>query len=931
MGNLLQAVQAKLNELDRIKNSPAPPPQSDPHQVMADLKKRVNADRLKEEVGSLLINGLRRLPKEKQDEFYERCIQQDRRRRFTKQVYERRLDPNTTDGKNQKTWLINSVSFGQDWQKTVETLEEMLGPEESERIIAAIPGLKTPDDPDFKREDKLVHPHAAELEALKKTLPADAAEDIRLLDEVNEDLAVVPNNILEYFDSLDRDRPPADGLQSRMNGFHYDAQNEFIDGVDGGRFKQKFPTIASKKAKSGFFYGMANVSASESGLSDQDIEDIKALKINVPQGLKEDLISITDRMDKLGVENFQVPGTSTEAVAGGEPGEQRFRSEQGLKNYAYWPLAKARQRLVQAVQEKDLDRIRDAHEAYRNTKKEMDGMLQTVRRHPTGICSGNINSTRPETQENPVPLEHLEDFVGHSQVNGVFCLYALSKNLKTSVAEILEDPSPALSRNVKEHIQKHGLHTQKTAGAKLLMGLSSSASGANFAGQWSDTGMLCNRAFESVASLAEDPKDRARILGTASLAIGAASYELSKYAEKWQSLSEMSAEKQTVLYQYALLLPEEEFDPIALANDFARNDWKKRLDPGKLIDRLKKEGGLDVAGLAERVETIAQEADDANDAMNNTKYDEDSLRFAAFDLFKTIREKTGPDDPQSEALQSALKASTDFALGTDSFARAQDELTRTFDVQRVRKSGWFLSSADTQEHQRMTRAQDTLRCKIMQMQGKELPVLPEEETAALRTMSLQEALTAARNATFDYCAKKTDNGRKASFLHEAGENRYEAARRSIQVIDTISDVLGLRTPVQKAMEDEQLDILDSRCEKNWIKEQTERKAAKTLYAMMLDSQDTSPDSQRKRLDPNRLEQGIAYIRGQAAFKEMFRAEGAEKIADHIVSGGGQLTNAYIRAMKSVDEKQKGGKGLKDPKEMTPDEKNRVLKETPLQV
>ncbi len=931
MGKLLQAVQNKINDLENAGNSPASPFKADPAKTLKDMQKRANASHIESELGVLLIEELRKLPKAKQDEFYDRCIQDERRGLFTKKTYDNRLDPNSKDGKTKKTWLISNSAFGQDWQKTVETLEEMIGPEAADNAAAKISELKTPEDLSFNIEDKIEYPHAAELEELKNSLPADASADRQLLDEVNEDLAVAKNSYLQTLDYVDGNHSNIYGMQTTMNGIHYDAQNSFIDGIENGKYKQRFPNIPSDKAKSGYFYGMSNVSASETGLDVQDIEALKQLKPDIPKQLKDDLIAMTDSMDKLGEDNFRVPGMTSGQVAGGAPGEQRFFSEQGTKYYAYWPLAKAREKLVLAVREKDMNKIREAHEAYRDTKKEMDGMLKTVRKHPTGICSGNINSTRPDEGANPVPVEHLEDFIGHSQVNGVFCLYAFSKNMNVPVSEVLEDPAAVLSNDVKKHIEKHGLNSKKTTGEKLLFGLSSTESGPNFVGQWSDTGMLCNRAFESIGSLAEDPGERERIEGTGSLAVAAASYELSLYAEKWKTLAEMDAEKRNVLYQYALLLPEDEFDPIAMADEFAKPDWKKRLDPGKLIDRMKKEGRLDVSKLAERVEAIVQQAGDADDAMIHTNYSEESMRLAAFNVYKTIEEKASPEERLDADLQRNLKISRLMSMETASFGRAQDRLFREFDTQKIRKSGWFLSSTDSQEHQHMVAAQDTLRYKIMQIQGQDLPPLTVEELSRIDAVSLKEACEAARTAAFDYCAKKTDNGTKGSFLHEAGENRYNAARESIDLINVISDEFGFRTPAQKAMDDEQLEILDNRSEESLTKDQAERRAAKLIYAMTLDSQPQSFDSQKKRLDPNRLEQGIAYIRGQAAFKEMFKKEGAAKITDHMVSGHGQLTDAYIRGMKSADEKQHGEKNLKDPKEMSVEEKNTIIKNTPLQM
>ncbi|MCR4607575.1 MAG: hypothetical protein K5771_07610 [Oscillospiraceae bacterium] len=932
MGILLQAVQSKINELNIINNAPAPAFKEDPKKNMADLKKRIDTDHIKDALGTILLESLRKLPKEKQDEFYEKNIQQNRRARFTKQMYDERLDPNTHEGKTKLTWLLNDATFGQNWEKTIESLEEMIGPEEAEKTSLKIPEIKAPSDPSIKREEKLDYPHADEIEALKKTLPADDAENRKLLDEIKEDLAVASQKTLDYLDKVDGDRGKIPGMQSNMNGIHFDDQNDFIDTVENGKYKQKLPHIPSTTARSGYFYSTNLDSPADLKLSPQDIEAMRKMKPGVPEDLKNDLISITDRMDKIGVEKYQIKGKTVSNAPGSKPGEQRFLSEQGTKYYAYWPLAFAREDIIKALAEKDMNKLRQAHEAYQNTKREMDEMLKTVQKHPTGVFSGNINSTRPNGDENPVPLEHLEDFAGHSQVNGAFCLYALSKNTKSSVKELLEDPAKVLSKDVKRHIKDNGLHTKKTTGAKLVYGLSSTEAGSNFEGAWSnDTGMLCNRALENVASLADDPKDRSRILGTVTLATAAAAHELSLYTEKWKALQSLSKEQKEVLYQHAILLPEAEFDPIKMAEEFAKPDWKKRLDTDALIDRLQKEGKLDLSMVRDRVEEVVKEADAIESGFLNSQYKEESLRHAALGIYNLIEAKASPEEREAADMKDTLNEARINVINSDSFSSAQDELIKTCDELKVRKSGWFLSSTDSQEHQQMVMAQNLLRLKLMQIQGQELPELPEEYTERLDSLSIKEAFSSARAATLNYCMKKTNNGSSFRFLHEAGENRFDAARRTLQILDVMEDGLGLRTPTQKAIDNCQLGILDDRSEKSWTKNEAERAAAKVIYAMTINSQSQTYDSQQKRLDPNRLEQGIAYIRMQDSFKEMFRKEGADKITDYIAEGNGKLMNAYIKALKSVDEKQQGGKDLKDPNTMTMEEKSQVMKDIPLQM
>ncbi len=149
-------------------------------------------------------------------------------------------------------------------------------------------------------------------------------------------------------------------------------------------------------------------------------------------------------------------------------------------------------------------------------------------------------------------------------------------------------------------------------------------------------------------------------------------------------------------------------------------------------------------------------------------------------------------------------------------------------------------------------------------------------------------------------------------------------------MDKMADALELRTPAQKLIDEAREEVYDERKDGEWTQDKAERAAAKLMYAMTLEHQNVPPEEQKKRLQPNTLEMGIAYIRGQDAFKKMMRNEGADKVADYVAEGHGKLTDAYVRGMNSAakDENREAGK---DPKNMTAEEKSEVWKQQKLQM
>ena len=64
---------------------------------------------------------------------------------------------------------------------------------------------------------------------------------------------------------------------------------------------------------------------------------------------------------------------------------------------------------------------------------------------------------------------------------------------------------------------------------------------------------------------------------------------------------------------------------------------------------------------------------------------------------------------------------------------------------------------------------------------------------------------------------------------------------------------------------------------------------------------------------------ITVIRGQDAFRQMIKMEGADKLMDRMTEGRGKFTDAYIKAMNDVAGKHDQPVG-KDPKDMKIEEK-----------
>ena len=936
MGKLLDAIIAKLQELDQRKQEPAPD-YSDPHAALNYINSRNAEEYERSALGKKLIGALRSLPKAARDRFYERCVLPAARQNFPKAKFDDCLDPESDNGKKLSLWILNSNNYGQNAQNAFQVLEEMLGQEAADELADEVENIVAPTNPAYPDEDKLVYPLTNELEEISKSLDPyspDSIMDQQILYEVNEELAYVSDDVRELIDKTDKAIVGVVGYQSMVNRATYDMQNRFIrQELENGKYKDKFPTFPSSDATDQIFYAMDDAEVQENGpLTAQDVEDLQKLKPEISKGLKDDVIAVTDKMDKLGEAEYR-NGYTVMRLQGGKPNEGLFTSEQGFKFYAYWPIYNARVKLEEAVKEKNMEKIREAHYRYKEVKQELDAMRNIVKKHPTGLSNGNLNSTRelPNGVINPLPLNHMEDFVGQSQLNGLFCLYALAKNIKSTPEKLLEDPIGVMTQAGRKQVEQYGLGSRKTTGEKLYWALSNTACDTNFPNDWSwKNGQLCGRGFDGVACLADDPKEQARIAGIGQLAIGAGTAYVNAHRREWRKLTQCSKEQQELLYRHALLLPEEEFKPLEYAAAFSKPDWKQQLDTNALIGRLKQEGKLDYGKLVDRVGEIITEAKTC-DKNTDTKYSADGLIEASHKMFKEMIKNATQEERQTEGFRKMEAYAGRMLLDTAAFRRGQKQLFGFMDVQKQEKKGFFLSSENSEEQKKMVRSQNTFRFKVLQMQGKELPEgVSEEDKEYLKTITLKQAYDVARAATFDYCIKKTDKGSSRFFVHKTGADRLDAAEDSLKIMDKMADRLELRSPAQKLIDKARLEVYNDRRDDDWSADQTERAAAKIMYAMTLEHKGISPEEQKARLEPHRLEMGIAYIREQEAFQKMMRNEGASKVADYVAEGHGKLTDAYVRGMNSAAREQHREAG-KDPNQMSYEEKTAVWKNQTLQM
>ena len=836
------------------------------------------------------------------DEFFVRGqISKKMEESFAKLTPEKQEEINALDLPDEEKWLIAADAF-----------ETQFGKEAADKLADEITGIVSPSDPRYPPQKRDYVPIQKEINDLRLELQADdpqLIEKMELLGQVEKDLTLASDEVLGHYNRLD------DKILDRVNSRAFVEIKESIDSFEGGKYASKMPQSKTKYLQMNK-YDFDAVSPEKCTFSVEDGAELAhSLKNPISPELQKDVLGITDTMEK-NKEGYVVPGVTVMSKHS-HYGHSYHWSEHGTKAYAFWPLQKAYIGLEDAVKSKDFDKIRKAQQNYAQQRKIADDMMQTVGKYKTPLCSANANSTRGGNipikatlsgaqGRVAIPGEYMKDFLTHSKLNGLYMFHAFSKNSGVTPEELLNNPADAMRRSANKYLQDEGLHN-KPLGARLYNSLSEET-GPSLSETYSYALIACaTRAFEAVASMEKDPKERKAIQGYGALGVAAGTIVVNDYISKLYELSKMDAAKRERYYQYAALLPDDEFDPVKLHDQFFAENWQEATDPKKLVAGLRAKGKLDFAALSERTGQIfeeIQEEADRDDAVNFSNFNSEKFYEASMKAYQEVLRTATPEEQKDPAFLK-FRDEVNYGLPLKCDQKCKEDVQRLDEniaFQQQKKSGWFMSSTNSPEHERMVVAQRKLQYKLRQLRGDAIEDLPEDELEALKNADLKKLIDGARKHTYEYCRLKTDNG-KSGFLHTAGADRYNNAFDSLSSIDGIAEQFGMMSPGQKLMNDTKNELLNKRSDKAWARRVAETAAAREILGMTLANGKKSFAEQRTYMEEPKLTATVEIIKADPAFKRMMRNVGVDQMIDNIVLGKTAVTDAYIKAKSQIEQEK----------------------------
>ena len=931
MGKLLEALKRRKEEINRKRQGKIPSITEDPAAALQFQKQLADAEYIETHMARGITARLNQMTTEQQDAFYDSCIREDRKDGYTKQEFHDSLSRGSTD------FIYSARPFGQDWEKTVSIFENMISEEENEALAREVDQLKLPSDPAYPKELRVTNPYKdviAEQRDLIRDDDPDAPKKREILLRADEVLLNGSQDTLSYLNRIYTgfNDPNVPGMEAQMDMLGNLQTRNFLDNtLENGRYKDKFPTklVGGERC-----YDCRDVDPSKSGLTDEDVRDLKNTQMDLSDKTVNLVLSVMDKMDRIGEDKYKNPNTVT--TAQDENGNLRtiFKGEQGEKNYAFWPIVMAKRNLGEALKNGDYAAAEQALKDFDEAKQLTDGIMQDVQ---SGIQAfgGNVFSTRPGSEESPngVPLEYLEDTVGHNKANGLFCLYAYCKSYGQRPEDVLKDPVKSLTKAADEFRSASMIGGRNHTGMKLVRAFAGQQA-MIIEGGFDNQLRAFGHGLDAVFSLADSEEERERIAGLSQAACGIATYEIRKEKQVWQDISEMDAQKAGVIYTHAALLPEDEFDLVDLGRKLKTPGWREQLSTDGLIKRLKNEGKLDYGRLAEHIQQVMADADrqlnlyTQND--DDTSYSPVRLLKAATSAYKKVIKQASQEEKETEGY-NALKNTVvelqnktwEEGLKMEDVDETATILDQKIDILNRRKEGFLMKTTDTAEHKEMMKQLIFVKYKLKQLRGEELPELTEENRKRLKRMDLTQQISKAREATYEYYRLKTDNGSKSSFTYTAGANRANAAETALECLDALEKVMELKNPFRQEQEKIRKDICMNTDGNQRKQANVSRAAAKMIYLMDFGYKNVTEEEQMRLLEPEQMEPVLQRIQASPEFQIMMRREGYKSIANYIAEGKGKFTNACIRAQNEI--KARNGEVVRGPETMTQKEKEEMWK------
>lgn len=370
--------------------------------------------------------------------------------------------------------------------------------------------------------------------------------------------------------------------------------------------------------------------------------------------------------------------------------------------------------------------------------------------------------------------------------------------------------------------------------------------------------------------------------------------------------------------QFYMFQPQGQVNPAALVEQLREPDWEKTVNPQEKLKYVYEIGRLSLKQIEARTRNALR---DIPETPEDQLLFQDAALQTCRDTLKLLSSDHLKKDEGKEFLQFTEEmqtAVTKRELKQPEVRTLREGLAAEQLTLAKEKKGLFLSKTNTREFDDMTKGLRLFHAKLELLEGKTPAGLTPEEEQTVRNSDIKALFDGARRGCYSYGCLKTKNGKSASFAHDIGTERFNASMKSLSHLNELGRRLHISEPAAALRDEAQLQLLQNRSNKSWIREHAEDLAARTIYAQTLLNRGTPAWRQDRLLQGEALNAQIKKLKSQPSFQKMVRTVGRDGLADAMIQGVTKLAETYQRAAKAAArEGHRPSASEIDPKQMVP--------------
>ena len=815
--------------------------------------------------------------------------------------------------------ILDTELFGTSVNRMLDVYEEALGPERVEQIVKA-PVKPHPMSPVYT-ESKVYSPYEKEIQILRDKYtntgdPAKNAKNRTLLQKVSRTLQDVRPEVLQsYHEPRAGGSVPEYEKYDDIVGRRLDVyQARGLQKLGNGRFKDLVKPGPGKGGAPHFDvlsdaqYPFPMTEDQEKALGELSKDPNTGLSPDTRQALR-DLSQCLDEMHFEQCSSEPLSGQYFPLHRPASPKDSHFQNEEGDKYYAFRPVVYAKRRLVAAVKEGDLEKVRRAQDEYDRIEAILDkafGILKSDKFSSAPLFSPNVESTRSTTGD--LPEKYLLDTTNQRKLNCLYVAYATLKNAGLTLEDLFTDPVNTAKTIGKKVIAAGGMNSrQGSIGATLQNGMKGNTTAGTadhlLHHAWTSLDAAMERGMGGIVGMEKDPEKGAELLAAFHLGLRSATKEIREEIRRYEIMSEICEKNEDkydgmrgTLFQSAAVLPEKgpgALDLGAMMDSFGKPEqlrpaWQDEMD--RTLDYISGVNNFDWSELAGRnmkvLHDVAQEEQISCSYQNSFSRDQYLLHaFSIQSRLVRFAAERGENSKEFQAFRQSVKDTWKLAQHPDvrailKMGSVLMDDPEAYDFLRTGKSDQIVKS-DSDEYTDMRRSLEKIQ-KVKELLVGGNPVKLEK----LYLTDFCSDLEKAKEDAFKYVRLKYKNGKKTTFHYESGAQRAREGLRNYRQLVKLQDALGLRSRAQKTFEDARMELLNNRRDKQWLYgPQGKAAIAKMLYAKSFVDAKIPDEDQKKAFTAKGLNNGVNRILQESLHRIQNSAD-LEGLADAALENSG---------------------------------------------